>query len=88
MIEKYVLIVFEGDYTRVESHIKEKINSITNDDLFLLGSNKIYIKLTADDHDDLFFFRNYEIDDVTKTKYISVISINKIRWKISRKRTF
>ena len=78
MIEKYVLIVFEGDYLRVVSHIKEKITSIQNEDLFFLGTNKIYIKLTADDHDDLFFFRNYEIDEVTKTKYISVISTNKI----------
>ena len=78
MIEKYVLIVFEGDYLRVVTHIKEKITSIQNEDLFLLGTNKIYIKLTADDHDDLFFFRNYEIDEVTKTKYISVISTNKI----------
>ena len=71
-MEKYVLIVFEGDYNKVESHIKEKISSIGKDDMFFIAPNKIYIKLSVDDHDDLFFFRNYEIDDVTKTKYVSV----------------
>ena len=72
MVEKFVLIVFEGEYTRVEEHIKEKFSSIQKDELFLIGINRIYIKINADDHDDLFFFRNYEIDDVTKTKYLSV----------------
>ena len=72
MVEKFVLIGFEGDYLKVESHIKDKISSIKNEDLFLLDTNRIYIKLSAEDHDDLFFFRNYEIDDTTKTKYTSV----------------
>jgi hypothetical protein len=72
-MEKFVIIEFEGEYHLVENHIKEKIHSVGNNDIFLLG-NKIYIKISADDHDDLFFFRNYEIDEITKTKYVSVFS--------------
>ena len=69
MSEKYVLVVFEGDYNKVENHIKEKIVSMTKEDMFTIGANKIYIRLSADDHDDLFFFRNYaEFDDITKRK--------------------
>lgn len=70
-MEKYVIIEFEGDQSKVENHIRDKIQSIARDDLFSIGS-RIFTKIPADDHDDLFFFRNYEIDDNTKTKYVSV----------------
>ena len=70
-MENFVIIEFEGDYTKVEAHIKEKIPSIGTHDMFR-SENKIFIRIPADDHDDLFFFRNYEIDDLTKTKYVSV----------------
>ena len=74
MDNKYVIIEFEGDFSKVENHIKEKINC-QSDDFFLNGSNRIFIKIPADDHDDLFFFRNYEVDEQTKTKYVSVYMI-------------
>ena len=70
-MEKFVIIEFEGDYQKVEDHIREKIPSIKSSNMFLFGS-KVFITIPSDDHDDLFFFRNYEIHDLTKTKYVSV----------------
>lgn len=73
MENKYVKIEYEGDFPKVESHIREKLPSVQSSDIFQFNG-KIYINVSADEHDDLFFFRNYEIDEVTKTKYVSVIS--------------
>jgi hypothetical protein len=70
-MEKYVMIEYEGEFNIVVSHIKEKIESIKNDVIFPVG-NKLYTKILNDDEDDLFFFRNYEITESPKTRYISV----------------